>query len=449
MSSQDAPRGQRRSDERGYALAGILVLMLLGLVLGSAGLTAASLNTKSAAHYDTGNQALYSAESGALHAIGTINTTRVINFEQDIANRWTELFGDPTKDFPSDANIGYQVALAADPANPKNAGTLTITGSAQLAARRVLQIGLAKDDFAGSPGAIYLANDVAEMTFNGNAFGVNGNDHDRFGNPSGSGITKPGISTRQDSVAEGVANSLSAGQKDNVLGEGFSTAPLSPSVLNTGGPSVGDLDQFVTDLLQTLIPAAGSSNLTQSDLLAAPSCPVDVDDCSVYSPTLTTYSLDGGTTYTKTTTDDGNLLSLSDGTTYLESTKTSWNGNDTLGTLDNPQITHIDASDVHMLGNASGAGVLIVDGSLTIRGSFDYVGWIIVRGKTTVDSESTLSGDATVTGSLWTSQLELGLGGSMLVDYCHECLQMIDSISPTNDNALPRPMRIVSWQEVY
>jgi hypothetical protein len=35
----------------------------------------------------------------------------------------------------------------------------------------------------------------------------------------------------------------------------------------------------------------------------------------------------------------------------------------------------------------------------------------------------------------------------MIVDYCQECLQMIDGVSVGNTNAVPRPMRIVSWQE--
>jgi hypothetical protein len=75
-----------------------------------------------------------------------------------------------------------------------------------------------------------------------------------------------------------------------------------------------------------------------------------------------------------------------------------------------------------------------------------------VRGTTTVDSETvegetSLLGNATLTGSLWTSQLNVQLGGSMIVDYCQECLQMIDGVSVGNTNAVPRPMRIVSWQE--
>jgi hypothetical protein len=234
---------------------------------------------------------------------------------------------------------------------------------------------------------------------------------------------------------------------DNVLGEGFSSDPATPSVLNTGGPDVADLDQFVTDLLSTLEAAIGDSPTTlESDPVAS-----DNTDNSALLAAAPVRSLYDGTEYSKIATVDGDLYTIN-GVEYLESTQSTWSGNDTLGTLTNPQITHIATDEARLLGNASGAGILIVDGSLTIRGTFDFVGWVIVRGTTTVDSETvegetSLLGNATLTGSLWTSQLNVQLGGSMIVDYCQECLQMIDGVSVGNTNAVPRPMRIVSWQE--
>ncbi len=432
--------------QAGFALPGVIFLMLLAVILGMSSLTASSLDVRASAHYSTGNQSLFAAESGLLHAIGSINTSGAIDFQQDIANRWAEVYGEAAKTFPGDSRVSYTANLVADPSDPKNGGILTVTGSAPLRAQSVISVRLEKDDFTGSPGAIYLANDEAGMDFKGNAFEVNGNDHDRFSNEIPGGLSKPGISTRGDAVRDGVVNTLSSGQMDNVKGEGFSLSPLNPSVLNTGGPSVGDIDQFVTDLLQTL-------KLASESAIAEPAPSYELVDPLVSEPVLEApqldYTLSDGTTYTKTATQEGELLSFDSGVSYLETTKTSWEGNDTLGTLDAPQITHIAADQVRLLGNASGAGILIVDGALDIRGTFDFVGWVIVRGKTTIEADSSLFGNAAVTGSLWTSQLELMLGGSIVVDYCHECLQLVDGISPGNSNAVPRPMRITSWQEVF
>jgi hypothetical protein len=124
------------------------------------------------------------------------------------------------------------------------------------------------------------------------------------------------------------------------------------------------------------------------------------------------------------------------------------NGNTTWGTPGAPQITHLNNSSgvtIKGNGNASGAGILIVDGDLTIQGSFDFQGLILVRGKTNVTNDPSLTnvtGNATVYGSLWTQNVNLTVGGSAIVDYSSKALQYANAAAPTG--ALPAPVVVAS-----
>ena len=81
------------------------------------------------------------------------------------------------------------------------------------------------------------------------------------------------------------------------------------------------------------------------------------------------------------------------------------------------------------------------------------VGWIIVRGATNINAtgdledSTTVLGDAFIMGSLWTGELNIKVGGSATVNYCHQCMQLVDGMDAVN-GTVPRPMRVVSWGEV-
>ena len=81
-------------------------------------------------------------------------------------------------------------------------------------------------------------------------------------------------------------------------------------------------------------------------------------------------------------------------------------------------------------------------------------GGMIVRGNTTInatgdpDDDTWTLGDATILGSLWTGHLAIKVGGNAIVDYCSSCLQLVDGIAPPGGNLVPRPMTVVSWQEI-
>ncbi len=378
-------------DQRGFALFSVFLLLILLLTLGTASLVYSTLDMRSTAHYTSGNQALFSAEAGIIHALRSINSTGVIDFQNDIVERWDQVYGAATKTIPGYPEMGYNVSITADTADPINRGSLVAIGSAPLRGRRVVRVALKKSGFVGVPGAIYLAADAVTSEFEGTSFDIDGNDHDTSGNLTG-GDAKPGIATRNETVTDSVIGSLGDGQKAKVRGQGFSLDPLTPSVLTTDGPSVNDLDQIVSDILST--------------------------------PGVVTTG------------------------------QQAFAGNEVFGTLEAPQVTYMTNTDVILNGTAQGAGILLADGSVTINGTLDFVGWVIVRGNTVInatgnpDDDTWNLGDATILGSIWTANLSIKVGGNAIVDYCTSCLQLVDGIAPPANHLVPRPMSVVYWEEI-
>jgi hypothetical protein len=384
---QDRPSLLR--DDRGVVLSATFLVVMLWLVLGGATLGYSQLDLRSTSHFTTGNQALFSAEAGLVHSLRQINSVGVIRFDDDIANRWTELFGTEPRGFEGFGS-SYEVTIAIDANDPDNRGILTATGRAPLQARRTIRVTLAKSGYTEPPGAVHFTADAPQVGFNGNAFDISGNNHDKLGAASG-GAAVAGMSARTEAAASDIAGDLDSSQAANVRGLGYSTSPLTPSVQPTNGPGTADVAQMVADILAT----AGVVHEAQND----------------------------------------------------------FTGSQTFGSLAVPQITHLSHNAVTVSGSITGAGILIADGSLTIGGSLDFVGWVIVGGGTVIDSTASSSGtslgQATILGSLWTSDLAINSGGSAILNYCRECLELADDIVPGSTHLIPRAMTVTSWSEVF
>lgn len=387
-------------DQRGAALISTFLVLVLMLTLGSAAMLHSVQDLRSSTSYNTGNQAFYAAEAGLLRALSVINEPGVVDFQADIVNRWGTRFTPNPMTLPGSPQLSFNVQVLPDAGAPRTQGALVATGLAPANARRIIRLSVQRDGSAPGrgQGALYLAADSIASQFTGNAFSIDGRDHNPNGSLVSGGVEQPGIATRNDAVTSGVVGTLNNQQKDNVKGLGFSPSPLTPSVVTTGGPGIADLNQIIPSIL------ANNSVVTSS--------------------------------------------------------ASNLNGNQTWGTLDNPQVTHLTANQVRIRanGNASGAGILIVDGSLTINGGFDFVGWVIVRGKTIIndgtdsvqqseldDGSTVLTGNATILGSLWTGDLVVKVGGSAIAHYCSTCVDLADA---AGGGGVPKPVRVVSWEEV-
>ncbi len=361
----------------------LFALTTLALASASA-LLVGTADVKATRNYRGASEVHLVAESAIAQAMQIVNGPGILNFQTEVVTQWTTLFGTGTRTFAPMAGYTYSVSAFADLTDPANAGQFVATADGPEGAHNVVVARVTRTNVPNAaPGAVYIAQDSpTNSTFTGNAFHIDGNDHNYTGG-AGPGPAIPGISTRNATNTQEAISSLSNQQLDNVTGLGFLAGPpIVPSVMTSGwAPSVSQVNQIATDLLSL--------------------------------PGVVTL-LGGHIT--------GNLI---------------------FGTLALPQITHFTSStDLKANGNASGAGIMIVDGDLTIQGNLSYKGLIIVRGQTSVVGDTEVTGNATVYGGIWTNDVNLNVGGSGIIYYSSQALALANLVS--GGAALPSPIQVVS-----
>jgi len=382
-------------DERGFALVGAIFVMALLVGLTAAAQRMSQADVVTARNYRSASQGLYAAEAGIAHAVAIINQVGVIDLRNDVINVWLS----HKAPFPASPNpmarqtsYTYDVTIADHPyflADP-NRGVLTSTGRGSDNSLRTVSAYVIKSGIPNAPpGAIYLATDNStDATFNGNNFFVNGNDENYTNGQPGPKPAVPGITTRTEANAQETRDSLNSGQKDRVRGLGYipgPPSPATPSVAAGAGPTSQQISQMI------------------SDLLAMP---------------------------------------------HVTDTSTHINGNVTFGTTAAPQITYLPGNGSGVTfgnGTATGAGILIVENSLTLNGNLDFKGLILVRGTTNVTQ---VTGSATIWGSLWTTDFNLTVGGHADVQYSSQALALANQ-SGGGTGALPAPVVITAWRDVF
>jgi hypothetical protein len=373
-------RRTARPRERGMALALALFTVATLLVAASTAFLVGSADIRATRNYRGAAQAHFVAEAGIAHAMQVVNGPGVLNFQNEVVNPWATVFGTGTKTFGPVAGYSYSVQALASATNPAGAGVLRSTANGPEGVRNVVVAQVVRTNIPNTaPGAVYLSqNSQTNATFNGNNFIIDGNDRN-FDGTAGPNTPIPGISTRNNSNTQEAVTSLNNSQLDNVTGLGYLAGPpIVPSIMTSGwAPSVAQLNQIAQDLL--LLPHDNYAG--------------------------------------------GNI-----------------NGNAVFGTPQAPRISYFSANTtLQANGNSSGAGVMIVDGDLTIQGSIEFKGLIIVRGQTNVTN---VTGNATVYGSLWTNDVNLTVGGSAIVQYSSQGLALANQVS--NNTPLPSPIQVTA-----
>src|SRR5437899_3194264 len=230
-------RSGRRSRERGISLVFAVFTIAALLVAITGALVTSSANSKAAWNYKSASQAHFVAESGISRAMQTINAIGCVNYNNEIVSNWGTMFGNGSKTFDPISGYSYTVTNAAG-ATPASTGRLVAIATQTDASNNVLATNavvaniIRDNNPSTAPGAIYLASDNAtNANFTGNSFAVDGNDHTLAGG-LGTGISIPGISTRNATNTNEAVGSLSNGQRDNVQGYGYdsSSNPIVPSI---------------------------------------------------------------------------------------------------------------------------------------------------------------------------------------------------------------------------
>jgi hypothetical protein len=378
-------RRSTRRGERGMALVLTLFAIATLLMVAAAGLNIGSSSVQATRNFRGASRVHMVAEAGISEALQIINGPGVINLANDVVAPWGGIYGSANKTFSPNGGFSYYVSPTASATDPVNAGRLVAKAYGPEGEYNAVVASVIRSDVPSTaPGAIYLANDSAtNATFQGNAFAVDGNDHNYTGG-YGPNPPVPGISTRNATNTSEAIASLNGAQQDNVTGLNYSAGPpVVPSISTSpAAPTAAMLSQMI------------------NDILAGPPA-------------------------------------------VVPNTSTQINGNATFGTTAAPAVTYFNSTDgitIKANGNASGAGIMIVEGDLTIQGSLDFKGLILVRGKTSVEADTTVTGNATVYGSLWTSDLNLNVGGSAIVYYSTQALALADQVSPSG--ALPAALKV-------
>ena len=369
--------------ERGSSMVIVLLVLIPILAFGVAGLSTARFGLTLSKNYQTGAQAEQAAESGLVHAVRAINNTGgVTSFLTDVANTtsWSALIGTSALQMPGYSNITYSVNYVTNPAATASDMWITSSGQVSWQAQRTVNERLGLLP-PSSCGAIDLPSTGISANFNGSTFSVDGNDY-AIGATTPTSASAPtlGISTRTQNDANTVVSALNNQQQSNVTGTAV------PNQVASVGPCSGPSDNR---LRNSIVPM----------ILNQPG-----------------------------------FVSLSDA---------NINGNVTLGTLSSPQISYSSGSTT-ISGNASGAGILVVDGDLTIEGDLNFSGLIMVLGTTHVTG---VTGNATIYGALWTAGLSLTGGGSAAVRYSSPSLAMANSIPGVTQNLLPQKVTVLAWSQ--
>lgn len=134
---------------------------------------------------------------------------------------------------------------------------------------------------------------------------------------------------------------------------------------------------------------------------------------------------------------------LADNPDILIDTQEKVTGLNTWGTLNDPKVTFVNG-DIHINNSqaASGCGILVVNGSLTINGTFDYKGMVIAFKNTTIDIK--LNGNGSILGSLVVAGTQINVevaSGNFQTLYSTEALNLIQSLLTT------KRFTILSWWE--
>jgi hypothetical protein len=397
-------------NEAGFSLFATFLIAILLVSLGSGSIIATILDLKGTSHYKTGNQALATAEAGALHAIRAANTSMILDFEDEVIDEWDDLMGTDWYTMPANENLTYRAELLDNQSwcpRSSRQGPIRITGRAPNEAERQIELCLQRAPFNFNWGAIYLANDTIDPDVNGNALAVSGFDHDIDGDPADNGVAVPGVGLRTDSAEQDLRDGITDQQADNFEGSGDEP----PSVHSSGGPTPEDL----------------------------------------FTLTETINTLGGGST---TTDDNASVNNAGGAVTWVTPTGgCTVSGDPVYGTEEAPQITLIDVDGsgtinnvncspqggVTFTGTPSGTGILLVDGNVTINGNVNWDGWIITTGTLT------LSGDSMVDGSVWAAGIDFDAQGHLTANFCTYCLAL--AIGNLDLDQFPSHINVTTWRE--
>jgi hypothetical protein len=134
---------------------------------------------------------------------------------------------------------------------------------------------------------------------------------------------------------------------------------------------------------------------------------------------------------------------LADNPDYLIDAQVKIKSSNTWGTVAQPKVTFINGDiTLNNSQSASGCGILVINGNLTINGGFDYKGLLVAFKNTTVDIK--LAGNVQILGSLVAAGNQINVdvsSGNFRSLYSTQALALVQSLLVT------KRFTILTWWE--
>ena len=77
-----------------------------------------------------------------------------------------------------------------------------------------------------------------------------------------------------------------------------------------------------------------------------------------------------------------------------------------------------------------------------LNGAIDFKGLIVVRGTTNLTSDTDVTGNANIWGSLWTTDINMVVGASAFIQYSTQALALANQL---NGGRAPPSKLVVNW----
>jgi len=414
-------------NSRGIALFLSIAVMAIFLFFLSASFYLVRVDSKITANLKLGTQAIEVADAGLQHAVAVIETG--FDFDDDLA-----LCGGnppcPIRDgglnvdienFPFTAGFSYTVTVENDPFDINfNGGTatddtnslvvLTSTAIGPNDTKSEVQAYVGRSSAGFNPlAALYVPASSETVTFNGTSFAITGNDTGYDGlpapnpKPTVSGVATVFDADGNDPVGDAFRNALGSNQTELVKGYGYSDGPpIIPSINPTD--QVLDINQMAQNFFNHPSAVKYNEGLVHN-----------LTNCPSSNPC-------------------------------------------TLGTDASPQITYIKEglNHVHLTGNVTGSGVLVIEGNAHIYGNFTFHGLVIHIQPGALDGQGfgfvddpeplSLQGNAKIFGGVMIEPVNgpqrFFMKGNTGIYYNSNAMTMANNLC---SSCLPQPARITAW----